>query len=110
LAIRSIPTTWRRSTATPARDSLDRGFLDRALHGVDGGIGFDHLPAAVGIAMGERADRLDGLLLDQPAHFRDQARERTQLVVEYRCRMPGRRHHRVPFAPTEQAPGWCTPG
>jgi hypothetical protein len=95
--MRTIPTTWRRSSATGWRRAIvSIALLDRAVHHVERGVGGDHAPRASAVAPGERLDGLGDLPLGKAAHLRDRACKFPQVGVETSDGMSGGRHVRDP--------------
>ena len=66
----------------PARDRQHRLLLDLALQRIDRGIERDRALGTLGIAPGQRLDRIGNLLLGQTAHFRDHASDVLQIDIE----------------------------
>ena len=66
----------------PPGNREDRFFLDLMLHGVDGGIGGNHVFREIHIALHQRADGIRNLPLREPAHLGDLAHEFLQIGVE----------------------------
>ena len=65
-----------------ARDGEHGLVLDLTLQDVDPGVGLDHLLGPLGVAPGERVDRIGDLLLGQAPHLGDHAGELLQVDVE----------------------------
>ena len=82
--MRSALTISRRSTAIGWRRAMVSTalLLDLALQRVDRGVGRDHALGALGVALGERIDRIGDLLLGQAAHLGDHAGEILKIDVE----------------------------
>ena len=73
---RSCAIGWRRAIIS------DRPVLDLALELVDAAVDDDDALGQLGVAAGERGDRVGDLLLGEAAHLGDLLRELAQLLVE----------------------------
>jgi hypothetical protein len=80
----------------PAGDGQHGLFLDFLLQRIDAGIGGDGPLREVGIAVGERVDRIRDLLLGKAAHFSNHAGELLQVDVEGLGGVFGHYHLRRP--------------
>ena len=73
---RSTAIGWRRAMVSTAFSSISR------CKRVDRGVGRHHALGEIGVALGQRIDRIGDLLLGQAAHLGDHAGEVLQVDVE----------------------------